>query len=135
MVGSRKNFKYQTSTGELFAFNADESNIEGLIGGAAAVDPDFLPADEASVRYLIPRNLKPATAVFVTADRLRRKEIIVPTQELRTAYAQGDFTVANQFITESVAGVSHQYRFVRLKGEDRTLILSNDTAILDGDAD
>lgn len=135
MVGSRKTFKYETDSGELFTYDADESNTEGLIGGAAVVDPDFTPTDETSIRYRIPPNLKPRRAIFVTGDRLRRKSIIVPTVELKDAYTAEDFTVASQFITESVGGVSYQYRFQRLKGEERIKPLSSDTAILDGDAD
>lgn len=120
MSGSIKWFKYtSTVTGEVYAFRADESNIEA-IGGTAA---DYADADTSPIEG-IPRNLKPRALYYVTADGRRSKTIIAPTEAIWA-------NPTNPIAPDGAGGDS--FRLKSVKGEQYTAPLGFDTGLNDGD--
>lgn len=120
MSGSIKWFKYtSTVTGRVYAFRADESNIEA-IGGSAA---DYLDTDSSPIEG-IPRNLSPRKLYYVTADGRRSKYIIAPSEEVWIAPTNP--------ITPDGAG-GDTFRLKAVIGESYTAPLGFDTGLNDGD--
>jgi hypothetical protein len=120
MSGSIKWFKYTTDGGEVFAFRADESNIEA-IGGSGA---DYADADDTPVNA-IPRNIKPRTLRYVSEDGRRTKNIIAPTLAV--------FNNPTNPITPDGAG-GDSFRLKSVTGQKITAPLGFDTGLNDGDA-
>ena len=120
MAGSLKGFRYTADDGTTWALFADESNIEAVNTGVGGI---LTPAD----KYKIPKNLTPRTAVFVSADGLIRREIVVLTSATFGALD------ATSTIVDQVSGLTLNLKLT--KGERVQLVSLSDTGLLDGDAD
>lgn len=123
MAGSIKYFVYTDDAGEDWALRRDESNVEAVNGAASG---DY-PNTGSTVRYELPRNVRPRTATYVSADGTVRRKVVVLTAARYATLA----TDAPSF-TDQVSNVT-----VSLKlqdGERVSLPFGADTGLNDGDA-
>lgn len=134
MTGSIKWFRYQTDSGAIFAFRHDESNIENIQEAALTDLMDFTAVDATSIQFGVPRNLKMRYAVYRGDDGLSTKRIVVPSQEMKTAFDTLNFTLVSQSFTETLDGVSVTFTFDRLVNEKLSpRPRADDTGKQDGD--
>lgn len=123
MAGSKKYFAYETDGGDIFAILADESNTESVNGSTN----DLLA--NATVKYWLPKNLKPRRAVYSNAAGTRQISCICLTQTIYNG-VQG----AVPSITDPITGVG-TLTLTRLEPERiRLLPIGEDTGLDDGDA-
>lgn len=123
MAGSLKWFQYTTDSGDSFGVKMDESNGE-LVG-----NPDFEAADQDVIIYALPKNVKPRTALYRSADARVSRRIIVcdPAQNITTLTSS--FVVPAQ---DNNPAFTMQLQ--SLKGEEIKRITSVDTGLDDADA-
>ena len=123
MAGSKKYFVYTTDDGEDYAILADESNTEAVNGGTQ----DFVAG--LSVKYHLPRNVRPRAAVYGNAAGTRTIRCYCLTQTIYSGVVAGTPT-----ITDPIAG-SGNLSLIRLEPEKiRLLPVEFDTGLQDGDA-
>lgn len=123
MAGSIKWFKYTTDSGDDFAIKMDESNGE-LVG-----NPDFGPADQDSIIYALPRNVRPRAALYRSNDGTVSRRIVVCSATATVA------TIPTSFVVPAQDGNPAQVlQLQRFKGEEIGRISSVDTGLTDGDA-
>lgn len=118
MAGSLKFFTYTADDGETFALFRDESNIEAANSGGAILIT-------TAVKYKVPSNLRPRTAVFVDLTGRIRRDVVILNPTAYAALTQAS-TIVDQVSGETL-------RLKKLKGEEVTLPTLNDTALNDGD--
>ena len=126
MAGSIKWHEYTDDANGKWAYKADESNLESLItaAGGTAGTGDYTSSSTAI--YVIPRNLRPRTALFRNSGGTVSRRIIVPTQALYNLLSAGDS------FTDDVSGQT--VVFVSKRGEELSVPFAEDTALNDGDA-
>lgn len=118
MAGSLMFYTYTADDGTPFACQRDESNVEDANTGGTIII-------SSAVKYKIPSNLKPRSAVFAdTTGRIRRDIVIMNA----TAYAALD---GSSTITDQTSG--EVLRLKLKKGERLTLPTLQDTGLNDGD--
>jgi hypothetical protein len=117
MAGSRKYLLYDTDSGSTFALAADESNSE--LAGTAV---DFPNGGQATVPFVLPKNVKPRRAIYTSADG----------NVVRVAYICAVDGVPNASFTDPVSGVS--VALTAIKAEEVALPKGEDTGLIDGDA-
>lgn len=123
MAGSIKWFLYADDGDTVYALKADESNVEALMGSTN----DYLA--DSGIRFALPSNLKPRTAVYANAARTRTIRIPVLTTTVFAALPTDHAT-----ITDPIAGTGN-LSLIQLIPERITLLPSgDDTGLTDGDA-
>jgi hypothetical protein len=122
MSGSRKFFKYTTDSGDVFAIAMDESNGE-LVGNA-----DFGLTDDGVLVYMLPRNVRPRTALYRSTDGRVSRRIPVTDNTATIATLPGTFQVL-------AADGNPQFtmQLQSFRGEEIKRLYSVDTAQDDGD--
>ncbi len=122
MSGSNKWFVYTTDDGTDFALYADESNTEAVNGATQ----DFVAA--VAIKYALPKNVRPRTAVYASADGTRTIKAYVLTQTIYNGIPAGVSS-----ITDPIGGGT--LGLVRIRPEVITrLPFAGDTGLVDGDA-
>ena len=120
MAGSLKWHVYTDDNGVLYAFFADESNVEGInTGGDYTGTPPLVDA--------LPRNVRARYAVYGTTDGTRTIRIPVLTQAALLALPTTNPTIPDP-INPALTLV-----LIRIRPEIRRLPVPNDTGIQDGD--
>jgi|SRR6056297_25346 len=120
MAGSKKWFVYTTDDGTDFALNLDESNTEAVNGATQ----DFLA--DSSVRFALPRNMRPRYAVFSNADKTRNITCIALTPTIYTGVPANVGSIPDPLGTGPLA-------LTRIRPERITLPFGIDTGLADGD--
>lgn len=120
-MGSLKWFIYVTDAGDSFAILLDESNTESVNGNQG----DY--TENSSVKYSLPRNVRPRKAVYESLDGRIRKEIVCLTRQI-----YGEVPSEKKQIEEQHRGTTLHLR--SLKGERVRLPYHVDTGLNDGDA-
>ena len=124
MAGSNKWFVYTTDDGTDFALQLDESNTEAVNGATQ----DYVPA--VAIKYNLPKNVRPRTAYYRSADGNRTIKCVALTQ---TIYAGIPANVSS--ISDPIAGGAATLGLIRIRPEVITrLPFAGDTALTDGDA-
>lgn len=130
MSGSLKAFRYFTDAGDLYAIQADESNVEGV----HITPPDVTSANESDTPYTVPRNVTPRFARYksTTTEHVRKVPIMSPSifGELKAK----DYTNANRTFTENVGGTVLTFALENLTAERIRVVKADDTGLNDGDA-
>jgi hypothetical protein len=122
MAGSIKWFEYTTNDADTFAIKMDESN------GEAVGNTDYTAASTAV--FALPRNIKPRTARYVSADTLYTRLIPVTSNTASAGTLPATITAE---ISGSATPIT--LALANFKGEEFTAIpRAEDTGILDGDA-
>jgi hypothetical protein len=120
VAGSKKWFIYTTDDGTDFALLRDESNVEGTNAGTQ----DY--PDGGTLKYALPRNVKPRRIYFSNPAGTIRREVVCLTQTIFSAVAAGST------MTDQVSGTTLQISLK--KGEEITIPKGVDTGLNDGDA-
>lgn len=130
MSGSRKQFVYVTGLGDLFAIEADESNVENVL--TTALDSDMTDADVQNINYFLPSNVSPRYAWFKSTTTVRKKKIIIP----RLDYFNDLITGAGLFTQRGFVDPDTGETFVfsgAYPERFRPVVFSADTGLNDGD--
>lgn len=122
MAGSIKWFVYTTDSGENFALEADESNIEAF----SAATQDY-PEQGTPPIFAVPRNIRPRYAVFQSASGQRKLKVPVITQTIYNAL-NGTSTIPDPINEGQTLTLSYK------RPEVITVPRGNDTGLNDGDA-
>lgn len=120
MAGSLKYFVYTGNDGFAFAILRDESNMEAINGTVG----DY--PDAGTVKYVLPRNIKPRYVEFGNTAGTIRRRIVCLTEAIFDAYLGGE-TFDDETSGETL-------RLVRKAGEVISLPKGIDTGLNDGDA-
>jgi hypothetical protein len=123
MAGSKKYFVYTTDDGGDFALLADESNTEAVNAGTQ----DY--ADGVTIRFELPRNLRPRRAIYANTARTRRITTYPLTQTIYNGVVAGVPT-----ITDPIAGTGTLSLIDLIPEELKRLPIALDTGLTDGDA-
>lgn len=122
MAGSKKYFAYTTNAGDVYALLADESNTEAVNGSAN----DLLA--NATVKYWLPRNVRPRAAVYGNTAGTRTIRCYCLTGTIFN-----DVQSVTPSITDPIAG-SGSLNLIRLEPERiRLLPVGEDSGLNDGD--
>lgn len=122
MAGSKKWFIYSTDLNNDFAILLDESNTEAVNGELQ----DFL--NDATVRYALPRNLRPRAVFYGNADKTRIVKCVCLTFGIYQGVLNGNVPT----ITDPIAGTG-TLGLVRTSSEKIRLPFGVDTGLTDGD--
>lgn len=122
MAGSKKYFVYTTNDGVDFALLADESNTEAVNGGTQ----DY--ADGVSIRYELPRNVKPRRLVYANPTGTRK----ITCYALTTTIFDGAPIAVGSIADPFQAGVLTLVD--QIPEERKRIPISIDTGLNDGDA-
>ena len=122
MSGSLKYFKYTTDSGDDFAILMDESNGE-LVGNA-----DFGLADDGTLVYSLPRNVRPRTALYRSTDGVVSRRIPITSNTATIATLPGTFQVA-----ASDGNPQRTMQLQSFRGEEVKRLFAADTSQDDGD--
>lgn len=123
MAGSKKYFVYTADDGGEFALLADESNTEAVNAGTQ----DY--ADGVTIRYELPRNVRPRRAIYANAARTRKITCYALTQAIFNGIVAGTPT-----ITDPIAGTGSLVLVSLIPEELKRLPIALDTGLTDGDA-
>ncbi len=123
MAGSLKFFVYTDSFGQDWALWRDESNTEAVNAGTQ----DYAPGTPASVRYVLPRNVKPRYLRYVSTDGLVTRKVVALTE----AILSGAPASVPTFV-DSVSGKTMEFK--EAVGERIVVPYAGDTGLTDGDA-
>ena len=122
MAGSRKWFVYTADDGTLHGVNLDEGNTEQVNGGTNDVP------DAATVKYSLPRNVKPRRLIYKSLDGRRTIRIVALTP---TIYQQAELNAGS--ILDPID--DNQNLILYGKEPERiTVIRGVDSGLNDGDA-
>jgi len=119
MSGSLKWFAYTDDHGSDFALYADESNTEAVNAGTQ----DYV--DSISLLNAIPRNVKPRSLRYTSADGTLTRKVVALTPTIFAGALENAPTI-------TVNGVTLYLR--SSTGEKRRLPFAADTGLNDGDA-
>lgn len=123
MAGSNKWFVYTTDDGTDFAINLDESNTEAVNGATQ----DYVPA--VSIKYNLPRNVKPRAAYYASADGSRVLRCVALTQTIYNGIPTNVSSISDPLTPANTLGL------IRIRPEIITrLPFAGDTGLNDGDA-
>ena len=123
MAGSNKWFVYTTDDNEEYGIQLDESNTEELNGSTN----DFVPA--LSIKYALPRNLRPRSVYYRNAAGTRTIRCIALTPTIYAGALVGKPTINDPLTSGQTLGL------IRLRPEVITrLPFAQDTGLNDGDA-
>jgi hypothetical protein len=123
MAGSLKWFKYTTDAGDDFGIFMDESNGE-LVGNT-----DFAAADNDTIVYALPRNVRPRTALYRDSTGRVNRRIVVTDPEATISTLTSSFVVPAQDNNPAATMQLQSFR-----GEEVRRLVSVDTGLDDGDA-
>lgn len=118
MSGSRRNFQYTTDSGEIYLFNADESNTEAVNSSAAEIT---LPAN---INIGVPRNYTMRRVYYTNGDETRTISAVAVTPAI--------YSAPPAQIGDPLDG-SATLTFSRVSPERIRVFKRTDTGLTDGD--
>ena len=128
MSGSIKWLKYTTDGGDVFGYQADESNAENVI---VADDPIDVQTTDM-IKYSVPSNVGKRTATFKSTTTVRKKVVVIPTVVLFQALIDNDGTLVSRSWNDAELG--EQFVLSGVSPETmRPIVGSVDTGLNDGD--
>lgn len=129
MAGSIKYFVYTDDNGSDWALRRDESNVEALNGGTQ----DYSGSTPASVRYELPRNVKPRYVRYVSADGKIARNVVALTPTIYSGASTNAPTIQASVDLATDASGSVTLYYKERVGERLRLPIAIDTGLTDGD--
>jgi len=123
MAGSKKYFVYTLDDGSDYALLADESNTEAVNGGTQ----DY--ADGITIRYTLPKNVRPRRLIYGSPDGNRKITCYALTQTIYNGAPAAVPTIADPITP------ANTLTLIDIQPETfKQIPISIDTGLTDGDA-